>query len=76
MRKDDSEPAGTEEPCDLPATELARLLRGRQLSAREAVTAHLARLERTNGLVNAVVTVTAEAALQAAARADDHLAAR
>lgn len=74
MRKQESEPAGTEEPCDLPATELARLLRGRQLSAREAVTAHLARLERTNGLINAVVTVTAEAALRAAARADDHLA--
>jgi amidase len=53
-----------------PATELARLIRARTLSAREVVEAHLARIEAVNHRVNAIVTLVAEAALDDARRAD------
>jgi len=52
------------------ATELARLLRTRQLSAREVVLAHLERIQDANGRVNAVVTLAAYRALDDADRAD------
>ena len=56
------------------ATELAAMLRAKQVSAREVVTAHLERIEVVNPAVNAIVTLTAEQALR---RADeqDRLAA-
>jgi len=57
------------------ATELAGLLRAKQISAREVVTAHLDRIEAVNPVVNAIVTLTAERALGQAAELDD-LAAR
>ena len=38
------------------ATELAGLLRAKQISAREVVTAHLDRIEAVNPVVNAIVT--------------------
>ncbi|MDR1988776.1 MAG: amidase [Acidobacteriaceae bacterium] len=57
-----------------PATELARLLRARQLSAREVVLAHLERIQQVNSRVNAIVTLAPEAALAAARRADARLA--
>jgi amidase len=60
--------------CFLPATELARRLRAKELSAREVMTAHLARVERENPRLNAIVTLDAEGALAAAQRADDALA--
>jgi len=50
------------------ATELAVLLRSKQVSAREVVLAHLDRIEAVNGRVNAIITLTAELAL---ARADE-----
>ena len=56
----------------LSACELARLIRMRELSAREVTEAHLARIEAVNSQVNAVVTVTAERALREAAAADEH----
>ncbi|MET0863472.1 MAG: amidase [Nakamurella sp.] len=59
----------------LPATELARLLRAKQVSAREVVTAHLRRIDEVNPRVNAIVTLTAERALEQAF-AQDELAAR
>jgi amidase len=62
-----------DELCWLPATELARLLREGFVSAREVVAAHLARIERCNEAVNAVVTLTAESALAAAQAADETL---
>ena len=40
-----------------PATELARALRERELSAREVLDAHLAQIERVNPSVNAVATI-------------------
>ncbi|QEU92078.1 amidase [Streptomyces kanamyceticus] len=59
--------------CLLDATELARLVRCRELSAREVVAAHLARIERVNPVVNAIVTLDADGALAAAAEADERL---
>jgi amidase len=56
------------------ATELAGLLRAKQISAREVVTAHLDRIEAVNPAVNAIVTLTAERALGQAAELDDRAA--
>jgi amidase len=50
----------------LPATELAGLVRSRQISAREAVQAALDRLDGVNGTINAVVDHRPEEALAAA----------
>jgi amidase len=58
----------------LDAITLAGLLRAREASAREVVTAHIERIEAVDGAVNAVVTRTFEAALQRAAAADEALA--
>ncbi len=55
----------------LSATELSGLLRSRQISAVEVTEAHLRRIEEVNPRVNAIVTLTAGKALQAAARADE-----
>lgn len=57
----------------LTARELARLLRTRELSAREIVQAHLDRVERVNPAVNAIVTLTAERALDEARAADERI---
>ena len=57
--------------CDLTAVELASRIKKRQLSAREVVTAHLARIERVNPKVNAIVTLVAERAMADAAKADE-----
>ena len=56
--------------CLLPATEQAGALRAGSFSARELVEAHLARIERIDPLVNAIVTRTPELALAAADEAD------
>ena len=58
----------------LGATELARRLRDKELSAREVVAAHLARIEEVNGRVNAFVTLVADRAMDEAGAADDRLA--
>lgn len=42
------------------ATELARLIRNRELSAVEVVDSHLARIDEVNGTINAVVQLAAE----------------
>ncbi|MCH7477829.1 MAG: amidase [SAR324 cluster bacterium] len=60
--------------CYLSAVELARMIRERQVSAREVMEAHLAQIEKLNPKVNAVVTLAAEEALEEAGRADDDLA--
>ena len=61
--------------CGLPARRLAELVRGRAVSAREVVQAHLDRIDRFNPRVNAVVTCVPDAALAAADAADADLAA-
>ncbi|MEP6559910.1 MAG: amidase family protein, partial [Nakamurella sp.] len=53
------------------ATELAALLRAKQISAREVVTAHLRRIDEVNPRVNAIVTLTAERALEQAFAQDE-----
>ncbi|WP_040815307.1 amidase [Nocardia concava] len=61
--------------CLITAVELARLLQAGELSAVEVVQAHLERIEAVNPRVNALVTVTAEQALDQARAADAVLAA-
>ena len=60
--------------CDLSAIELVARMRRKQVSAREVMTAHLARIERINPKVNAVVTLVAERAMADATLADERLA--
>jgi amidase len=62
------------ELCFTPATELARLIRAKQVSAVEAMEAHLAQIERVNPQVNAIVTLLPERALEGARAADAALA--
>lgn len=57
--------------CFMTATGMAAAIRAGHLSAREAVTAHLARIESVNPKVNAIVTLHAEQALIAAKAADE-----
>ena len=52
------------------ATELAAMIRGKQVSATEVMQAHLKQIEKVNPKVNAIVTLTADAALAAAKAAD------
>jgi amidase len=56
--------------CDTSATKLARLLRARKLSAVEVMRAFIARIERVNPKVNAIVTFLPELALSAAKNVD------
>ena len=60
--------------CFLKATELANKLRRREVSAVEAVEAHLKQIERVNPKVNAIVTLVPEQALEDARKADESLA--
>ncbi len=55
------------------AGELARLVRAREVSAREVVTAHLDRIGQVNPAVNAITVVLAREALRAADAADQAL---
>jgi len=57
------------------ACDLAHAIRTRQISAREAVTSCLDRLEQANPAINAVVDLLADEALLAADRADKAVAA-
>jgi amidase len=61
--------------CATPAVELARLIRARELSAAELLSAVLARITEANPAVNAIVTLAAGQAA-AAARGLDAQAAR
>jgi amidase len=65
----------SKELCFLPATELAAMIRNRQVSAVEVMQAHLAQIARVNPKVNAIVTLDAEGAL-ARAKAMDEKQAR
>ena len=60
----------TDELCDLTAVDLARRLRGREITAVELLDAHLARIERVNPALNAIVTLVADRARTAARDAD------
>lgn len=62
------------EICFMKATELARLIQTRELSAKEVLTAHLAQIEQVNSKVNAIVTLVPEQAMAQAQAADEALA--
>jgi amidase len=55
---------------DKSATELAALIKAREVSSREVIEAHLARIEEVNGYVNAITLVLADSARSAADAAD------
>lgn len=55
----------------LTARELARLIRTKKLSAREALAAHLKQIELINPKVNAIITLVPELAQKSAALADE-----
>src|SRR5690349_13591173 len=55
----------------MSAIEMARLIRTKKLSAREALADHLKQIERVNPKVNAIVTLVPEMAQKAAAQADE-----
>ncbi|HEY7334399.1 MAG TPA: amidase [Bryobacteraceae bacterium] len=57
--------------CFLTAVEMAGLIRRKKLSAREAMVAHLKQIDRINPKMNAIVTLTAEQAIQNAGKADE-----
>jgi amidase len=57
--------------CFMSTVEMARLIRAKKLSAREALAAHLKQIELVNPKVNAIVTLVPEMAADAAARADE-----
>ena len=48
--------SSSDELCLLSATEQAGLIRARQISERELMDAHVARIERLDPVINAVVT--------------------
>jgi len=67
-------PTSPNDLCGMSAVELVARIRRKEVSAREVMTAHLARIERVNPQVNAIVTLVPERAMAAAAAADAALA--
>ena len=59
----------------LPARRLAAMIRAREISSRELLELYLQRIDRLNPGLNAVVTLDAERAREAATRADRETAA-
>ena len=60
--------------CFMTATELARRIRCRELTAKQVMEAHLLQIERVNPKVNAIVTLLPEQAVRGAEEADAALA--
>ncbi len=67
-------PTNETDLCYLPAVEQRRLLLRRSISARDLLRAYLSRIEQVNPAVNAIVTMHADEAMDAAQAADDALA--
>ena len=63
-----------EDLCANDAVTLAGMMRRREVSAREVIAAHIARIEALDGAINAVVTRCFDTALAKAADADAALA--
>lgn len=59
------------EQCFLTATEMAGLIRGGELSAREVMESHLQHIDQVNSKVNAIVTLLADRAMVSAREADE-----
>jgi Asp-tRNA(Asn)/Glu-tRNA(Gln) amidotransferase A subunit family amidase len=68
-------PSSAEELAFLPLTELARLIKSRQISSTELTKLYLGRLKRFDPLLKCVVTFTEDLALKQAAQADQEIAA-
>ena len=68
-------PSSEEEIAFSPVTKLAALLRQRKLSSVELTKLYLRRLKKYNPLLNCVVNLTEELALEQASRADAEIAA-
>ena len=62
------------ELCDLTATEQTRMFRHREVSARELLDAHLARIEDRNPTINALVAMDPDVARRRAADLDQRRA--
>lgn len=58
----------------MTAVDLAARLARKEVSARDVMTAHLARIERVNPKINAIVTLVADQAMAGAAKADEAIA--
>jgi Asp-tRNA(Asn)/Glu-tRNA(Gln) amidotransferase A subunit family amidase len=67
-------PGDLEELAFYPVTELARLLRSRQVTSTELTRMYLSRLKKYGPRLQCVVTLTEELALAQAARADEEIA--
>jgi len=63
--------AATSSLCFTSAIEMARMIRAKKLSAREALAEHLIQIERVNPKVNAMVTLVPAMAAEAAKKADE-----
>src|ERR1700734_3335907 len=63
--------AAASDICFMSAVEMARLIRTKQMSAREALAAPLKQIDRVNPKVNAIVTLVPEMAADDAAKADE-----
>src|SRR5258708_13368217 len=59
------------ELCCRGAAELARMIRRKEVSAREVMEAHLRQIERVNPKVNAIVTLIGDRSLEQARKADE-----
>lgn len=64
-------PVAGDELCDLTAVDLAARIRAKKVSAREVMEAHLARIDRVNPRINAIVTLVADRAMDGAKKADE-----
>ncbi len=67
-------PADLEDAAFLPLTQLAQLIRTRQVTSRELTEMYLKRLKRYDPLLQCVATYTEERALEQAERADAEIA--
>ena len=67
-------PADLEEAAFYPVTQLAELIRTRQVTSLELTEMYLARLRRYDPLLQCVATFTEELAIRQAKRADDEIA--
>jgi amidase len=66
--------AADDELCLLSAVDLAARIRRKEVSAREVMQAHLARIARVNPTVNAIVTLVPDKAMAWAREADERQA--
>ncbi len=67
----DTRAVASDELCNLTAVDLASRIRRKQVSAREVMEAHLARIDRVNPKINAIVTLVADRAMAEAKKADE-----